>query len=360
MLTERPVFPFSAIVGQEKSKLCLILNVVDPKIGGALLTGTKGTGKSTVVRAVAGLLPEIEVVAGCPFNCNPSDVTNMCAACRQKFEQGEDLPTETRKMRVVTLPLGATEDRVVGSLDIEKAIREGIRALQPGLLAEVNQSILYVDEINLLSDHIVDDVLDAAASSWNIVEREAVSVVHPSRFMLIGTMNPEEGELRPQILDRLALHIEVTGIFEKDSRIEIIKRNLEFEEHPLEFVKKYEKQQLELREKIIRAREVQDDIVVPEVLLDAVARACVELGVDGHRPDIIIVKAAKALAAFEGHDKVAPDDIMRVAEMTLSHRTRRGGFEEPASSTEIHNAFSAAITDSYSAFGIEEAQFASS
>jgi len=357
---ERLSFPFTAFVDQEPLKLALILNAINPRIGGVLIRGQKGTGKSTAVRALADLLPEIEVVAGCPFNCNPYDPTNMCEGCRASFEKGEKLPAEKRRMRVVTLPLGATEDRVVGSLDIEKAIREGIRALEPGLLAEVNQNILYVDEINLLPDHIVDDILDAAASGWNIVEREAVSVAHPSRFMLIGTMNPEEGELRPQILDRLALHIAVTGIFEKDSRIEIIKRNLEFEEEPLQFRKKHEKQQLELREKIIKARKAQKEVISPEVLLDAVARACIKLNVDGHRPDIIIMKAAKALAAFEKHDKVVPNDILRVAEMTLSHRTRRGGFQEPASTTETCNIFTEAIKNSYSDFGMKEVQFISS
>jgi len=221
MTFERISFPFTAFVNQEPLKLALALNAINPRIGGVLIRGQKGTGKSTVVRALADLLPLVEVVAECPFNCNPHDPTNMCENCRSRFEKGDKLPIEKRKMRVITLPLGATEDRVIGTLDIEKAIRKGIRALEPGLLAEVNQSILYVDEINLLPDHIVDDILDAAASGWNIVEREAVSVAHPSRFILIGTMNPEEGELRPQILDRLALHIAVKGIYEKDARIEI-------------------------------------------------------------------------------------------------------------------------------------------
>ncbi len=348
-------FPFTAFVNQEPLKLSLLLNAINPRIGGVLIRGQKGTGKSTVVRALADLLPEIEVVEGCSFNCSPHDPTNMCDNCRDRLEKGEKLPIEKRKMRVVTLPLGATEDRVIGTLDIEKAIREGIRALEPGLLAEVNQNILYVDEINLLPDHIVDDILDAAASGWNIVEREAVSVAHPSRFMLIGTMNPEEGELRPQILDRLALHIAVMGNYEKDARVEIIKRNLEFEEDPLGFRKQYEKEQLELRERIVRAREYLNKVVAPEAVIDAVARACIKLNVDGHRPDIIIVKTAKTLACLEGRQEVTTEDILKVAEMALSHRTRRGGFDEPASPEEIRSVFSEAIEASQRELGLEVA-----
>ncbi len=347
MSFERISFPFTAFVNQESLKMALILNATNPRIGGVLIRGQKGTGKSTAVRALADLLPLVEVVVGCPFNCDPRDPTNMCESCRGRFEKGEQLPTEKRKMRVITLPLGATEDRVVGTLDIEKAIREGIRALEPGLLAEVNQNILYVDEINLLPDHIVDDILDAAASGWNIVEREAVSVAHPSRFILIGTMNPEEGELRPQILDRLALHIAVKGIYEKDARIEIIRKNLEFDEDPMKFRKKYEKQQSELRRKIVAARKTLNKVATPEVILDAVARACIQLNVDGHRPDIIIMRAAKTLAAFEEKKEVTQEAILKVAEMTLSHRTRRGGFEEPASPEEIHKVFSAALEEAY-------------
>ena len=343
MSFERITFPFTAFVDQEPLKLALILNAINPRIGGVLIRGQKGTGKSTIVRALADLLPEIEVVEGCPFNCNPRDPTNMCESCREMFERGEELPVGKRRMRVITLPLGATEDRVIGTLDIEKAIREGVRALEPGLLAEANQNILYVDEINLLPDHIVDDILDAAASGWNIVEREAVSVAHPSRFILIGTMNPEEGELRPQILDRLALHIAVRGIYDREARVEIIRRNLEFDEDPIGFRKRYESKQLELRDRIIRAREFLSKVVVSEEIMSAVAQACIDLSVDGHRPDIIILRAAKTLAAFEGREKVMPKDVLRVAGMTLSHRTRRGGFEEPASPEEIQRVFGEAI-----------------
>jgi len=339
MAFERIVYPFTAIVGQEELKLALLLNAINPSIGGLLIRGQKGTGKSTAVRALADLLPEIEVVRGCPFQCSPRDPTNMCENCYELCRGGEPLQSERRKMRVVTLPIGATEDRVIGSLDIERAIKEGVKALDPGILAETNQSILYVDEVNLLPDHIVDDILDAAASGWNIVEREAISVAHPARFILIGTMNPEEGELRPQLLDRFSLHTAITGIFDRDHRVEIIRRNLEFGEDPLGFRKKFEKQQAELRQKILQARKNLSSVTVSDRMLDAVARVCIQLKVDGHRPDIVMVRSAEALAALEGRSEVSREDIFRVAGMALSHRTRRGGFEEPAKPEQIKTAF---------------------
>lgn len=334
-LDERIVFPFTAVVDQDLLKLALILNAINPKIGGLLVRGEKGSGKSTVVRALADLLPEIKVVKGCPFNCNPEDPTNMCSVCRERFERGEELPVEKRKMKVITLPIGATEDRVIGSLDIERALKEGVKALQPGILAEANQNILYVDEINLLPDHIVDDILDAAASGWNIIEREGISIAHPSRFILVGTMNPEEGELRPQLLDRLPLSVTIRGIQDEQLRVEVIKRNLEFAEDPLGFRRKYEKKQRELRERILKAIELLPNVRVPNPILKAVAKLCLALQVDGHRPDIIIVQTARTLAAFQGRTIVEPEDINVAAKLALGHRTRRGGFEEPASLEEI-------------------------
>jgi len=348
MLTERPVFPFSAIVGQEKSKLCLILNVVDPKIGGALLTGTKGTGKSTVVRAVAGLLPEIEVVAGCPFNCNPADVTNMCAECRQTFESGEDLPRETRRMKIVQLPLGATEDRVIGTFDLEKAFQEGKTALQPGLLAEANQNILYIDEVNLLSDHLTDSILDVAASGWNVVQREGISVIHPSRFALFGSMNPQEGDLRPQILDRFPLHAKAENLSKRDDRVNIIDRNMAFEEDPICFLEKYEKEQEELRRRILNARKILSEIIVPDHVCDGVAKVCAELQVDGHRPDIVAIRAAKSLAAFNERTDLRPEDVFLACSLALSHRTRKRGLMPPPTPTEIQEAL--ARTPEFSPF----------
>jgi len=343
MAFERIAYPFTAIVGQEELKLALLLNAINPSIGGLLIRGQKGTGKSTAVRALADLLPEIEVAKGCPFQCNPKDPTNMCENCYELYKGGKPLQFERRTMRVVTLPIGATEDRVIGSLDIERAIKEGVKALDPGILAETNQSILYVDEVNLLPDHIVDDILDAAASGWNIVEREAISVAHPARFILIGTMNPEEGELRPQLLDRFSLHTAITGIFDKDQRVEIIRRNLEFGEDSLGFRKKFERQQVELRQKILQARKRINRVTIPDRLLDAVARVCIQLHVDGHRPDIVMVRSAKALAALEGRKEASGQDIVRVAGMALSHRTRRGGFEEPAKPEQIKTAFDQAL-----------------
>ena len=340
-----PTYPFTAIVDQDNMKLALLLNAINPRIGGVLIRGAKGTGKSTAVRALAELLPEIEVVKGCPFNCNPKDPTNMCEVCRGKYERGEPLEYEKRKMRIVTLPIGATEDRVVGTLDITRAIKEGVKALEPGLLAEANQNILYVDEINLLPDHIVDDILDAAASGWNVVEREGISVAHPARFILIGTMNPEEGELRPQLLDRLALHVQVENIYDKDLRIEIMRRNLEYEENPEAFRKKFEPQQEELRMRIINARNLLPKVKVPDKLLEVVSRLCIRLRVDGHRPDITIIKTAKTLAAFEGVLEVNLNHIKTCARLTLSHRTRRGGLEEPATPQQIEDALNEALIE---------------
>lgn len=339
MSIRRPAFPFTAIVGQDQLKTALILNAVNPQIGGVLIRGQKGTGKSLAVRALAEVLPEIEIVPSHPFNCNPKDPTAMCEKCSASYEKGERLPSQRRRMRVVTLPIGSTEDRVIGSLDIERAIKEGIRSIQPGILAEANQNILYIDEVNLLPDHIIDDILDAAASGWNVVEREAVSVAHPSRFILIGTMNPEEGELRPQLLDRFALHVDVVGIFDQKQRVQIIERNLQFVEDAESFSAKYLEQQEELRKRIINARELLPKVTVSKEILEAIAQAMIQLQVDGHRPDIVTTASAKALAAFNGRSKVLTQDVIAVADMAQGHRTRRGGAEEPATPEEIKSVF---------------------
>ncbi|MEM1552854.1 MAG: VWA domain-containing protein [Candidatus Bathyarchaeia archaeon] len=341
MERKRLVFPFSAIVGLDKLKLAILINAINPKIGGLLIRGPKGSGKSTIVRALADILPKISVVKDCPFNCNPYDPSNMCPKCSERWRNGENLPVEERDMVVVDLPLGSTEDRVVGSLDVEKAIKYGIEALEPGILAEANQNILYVDEVNLLPDHIADDLLDAAATGWNVVEREGISVQHPSRFIFVGTMNPEEGELRPQLLDRFPLSVTVERITSVEDRMEIVKRNLEFEANPEKFYEKYKPLQEELRKRILQARKILEKVIIPDKVLEGICKACLELKVDGLRPDIVIAKAAAALAAFENRTEATMNDVLVAAELALSHRTREGGFLEPASPEEIREVFTA-------------------
>lgn len=343
MSFQRLVYPFSAIVGQSELKMALLLNAVNPKIGGLLIRGQKGTGKSTAVRSLIDILPDISVVKGCPFNCNPSDPTNMCPTCFQDHKISENHEIDIRRMKIVSLPIGATEDRVIGSLDIEKAISLGIRALQPGLLAEANQNILYIDEVNLLPDHITDSILDAAASGWNTVEREGISVSHPSRFILIGTMNPEEGELRPQLADRFALHISVEGIYDEGQRVEIIRRNIDFGEDPLGYAKRWSDEQEALRDQILKARKMLNAVEVPDSILRATASSCIRLHVDGHRPDIATIRAAKTLVALESRKVVSERDILRVSNMAVGFRTRGGGFEEPATPEQIRETFNDAL-----------------
>jgi magnesium chelatase subunit D len=342
MQRKRMVFPFSAIVGLDKLKLAILINAINPKVGGLLIKGPKGSGKSTTVRSLADILPKITVTKGCPFNCKPEDPSNVCAIHTAKRGKGEKLVAEEREMVVVDLPLGATEDRVLGSLDVEKAIKYGIEALEPGILAEANQNVLYVDEVNLLPDHIADDLLDAAATGWNIVEREGISVSHPSRFIFVGTMNPEEGELRPQLLDRFPLSISVGSIGSVEDRVEIIKRNMEFEADPEKFQEKYKALQEELRNRIAQARKTLKKVSLPDALLMSISKACLDLKVDGLRPDIVIAKAAATLAAFENRTEVALNDVLVAADLALSHRTREGGFLEPATSQEIGEVFAAA------------------
>ncbi len=326
------IFPFSAIVDQEEMKLSLILNVIDPSIGGVLIMGEKGTAKSTAVRALADLLPEIDLIKGCKFSCSPQGT--FCSDCIEKIKNNEKLEIEKKKMRVVELPLGVTEDRVVGSLDIEQAIKKGEKHFHPGILANANRNFLYVDEVNLLEDHIVDLLLDSAAMGINIVEREGISFVHPARFILVGTMNPEEGELRPQLLDRFGLCVQVNSIREKSMRVEILKRKAEFDDDPEEFYKKWQPFQQELVEKIINAKEKLKTIPITDEAVSKVVEITAELNLDGHRADIVILKAARAYTAFLNKKEITKDEIKMVAPLALKHRLKRLPFEDISEETK--------------------------
>ncbi len=338
----RVLFPFTAIVDLDKLKLAMIVNAVNPDIGGLLIRGPKGSGKTTAVRALRDVLPKIRVVKDCAFNCNPADPSNMCKRCSITYQKRGDFEVEERKMRVVDLPLGATEDRVVGSIDIQKAIKHGIGALEPGILAEANQNILYVDEINLLPDYIADDLLDAAATGWNVVEREGISVSHPSRFVFVGTMNPEEGQLRPQLLDRFPVSVTVGRITSVEERMEVVKRNMEFQANPEAFTKKFRESQGDLMGRISDAKRNLHNVVIPDKLLEAICATCLNLKVDGLRPDIVISKVAVTLSAFEGRVTVSLKDVLIASELALNHRTREGGFLEPATPEEISETLLAA------------------
>ena len=327
MKTNR-IFPFSAIVGQEKMKKALLLNVVNPKLGGVLIRGEKGTAKSTAVRALANLLPEIEVIADCPFGCCPHQASQLCPTCAEKMAQAKEVPVTRRKIRVVDLPVGSTEDRVLGTLDLEKAIKEGEKHFEPGILAQAHRGILYVDEVNLLDDHIVDVLLDAAAMGVNTVEREGISFTHPAEFVLIGTMNPEEGELRPQLLDRFGLCVQVEGITDVDQRVEVVKLRAEYEENPEAFKEKWRKEEEKLSQRIVQAKKLLSEVSLSDEMLRLIAEISIEMNVDGHRADIVMMKTVKTLAALDGRKEVIREDIREAAEMALPHRMRKKPFQK--------------------------------
>ena len=331
---EKILFPFVAIVGQEDMKRALLLNIVDPGIGGALIKGEKGTAKSTTVRSLTQILPGRESVKGCAFNCDPSRPDRMCPYCSDAVTEGRKLETETVPMKVVELPLSATEDRVAGTLDIEHVLKTGEKKFEPGVLAQANGNLLYVDEVNLLDDHIVDLLLDSAAMGVNYIEREGVSFSHPSRFILVGTMNPEEGELRPQLLDRFGLSVDVKGDRDMEQRMEVVRRRLAFDADPEGYTEKCREETGKVRQRILKARELLPKVAVDDSILRAVVSVTTNFGIDGHRADITMMKAAKANAALEGRTVVEKDDIRAVAALVLSHRMRRRPFEEEAFDTE--------------------------
>jgi len=333
------VFPFTAIVGQEEMKLALLLNVIDPKIGGVLVMGDRGTGKSTTVRALADLLPAIPVVAGDPFNSDPYDPELQSEEVRQKVAAGEPLAIAEQSVMMIDLPLGATEDRVCGTIDIEKALADGVKAFEPGLLAKANRGILYIDEVNLLDDHLVDVLLDSAASGWNTVEREGISVRHPARFVLVGSGNPEEGELRPQLLDRFGMFAEIRTVKEPALRVKIVEERSRFDAHPQTFLQDCQTPQTELRSQLVGARDRLKSVVIPDELRLQISQMCSQLDIDGLRGDIVTNRAAKAIAALEGRTEVEVNDVARIAPLCLRHRLRKDPLESIDAGYKVQKVF---------------------
>lgn len=327
-MTEITVFPFTRVVGQDDMKRALMLNVVDPGIGGVLIKGEKGTAKSTTVRSMGAVLPFRKVVKGCPFGCDFDRPDRYCPYCRERYDKGEELEPEEVRMRVIDLPLSATEDRVAGTLDLEHVLKTGEKRFEPGVLAAANGNILYVDEVNLLDDHLVDLLLDSAAMGVNYVEREGVSFAHPARFVLVGTMNPEEGDLRPQLLDRFGLSLDIRGEKDVKKRAEVVKRRVEYDMDPEAYVAKCKPELDAVCEQLTKARELLPKVKADDSIVDAVVSVTIHFGIDGHRADITMLKAAKANAALEGRTEVTKDDIRATAELVLSHRLKRKPFEE--------------------------------
>lgn len=332
-MNNKKIYPITAIVGQEKMKLALILNVINPSLGGVLIRGEKGTAKSTAVRALADLLPERDQSEGCKFSCDPVNLDQACQSCREKIKS-HDSTIVKAKMKVIDLPVSATEDRVVGTLDIEHAIKHGEKRFEPGLLAQANRNILYVDEVNLLDDHVVDILLDSAAMGVNTIEREGISYTHPAKFTLVGTMNPEEGDLRPQLLDRFGLVVDVVGEGEISQRVDVIKRRLDFEENNEAFHELYKVKQNELVEQIQNATVFLPNVRFDDQLLETIARISMALGVDGHRADIVMMKTAMTIAAYHGNESVTSQDIKEAAIFVLPHRMRKRPFDDSQFNTD--------------------------
>lgn len=330
-------FPFSAIVGQDEMKLALLIAAVDPKVGGVLAFGDRGSGKSTAIRALAALLPKMNVVVGCRYNCDPDKLDEFCGECRAKLKT-KSIKSAKAPVPVVDLPLGATEDRVVGALDLERALARGEKAFEPGLLARAHRGFLYIDEANLLEDHLVDLLLDVAASGENLVEREGLSVRHPARFVLVGTGNPEEGELRPQLLDRFGLSVEVKTPGDLPTRTEIVRRRDKFEQNPEQFVEAWSKEESKVRRKITAARERLPDVAVSEEVLERAAKLCMALGTDGLRGELTLMRAARAFASLDGSKAVKDTHLRRVAPPALRHRLRRNPLDDAGSSVRVERA----------------------
>ncbi len=327
-MAEPLFFPFTRIVGQDNMKRALMLNVIDPGIGGVLIKGEKGTAKSTTVRSMNAVLPYRKTVKGCPFRCEFGKEERYCPYCKERIDKGEKLEPEEVRMRVIDLPLSATEDRVSGTLDLEHVLKTGEKKFEPGVLAAANGNILYVDEVNLLDDHLVDLLLDSAAMGVNYVEREGVSFTHPAKFVLIGTMNPEEGDLRPQLLDRFGLSLDIKGERDVKKRSEVVKRRVQYDSDPEKYIKESQKELDETCKKLTAARELLPKVVAGDDVVDMIVSIMIHFGVDGHRADITLMKAAKANAALEGRKNVTKDDIRATAELVLSHRLKRRPFED--------------------------------
>lgn len=334
-----PIFPFTAIVGQEEMKLALELNLIDPKIGGVIIMGDRGTGKSTTIRAIADLLPKIPVVKDDSFNSHPTNLELMSPIVRDQFINDQILETELIKIPMVDLPLGATEDRVCGTIDIEKALTEGIKAFEPGLLAKANRGILYVDEVNLLDDHLVDILLDSAASGWNTVEREGISIRHPASFVLVGSGNPEEGELRPQLLDRFGMHAEIRTVKNPELRVKIVEERTAFDHDPQEWIRKYAAQQNALRMQLVNAQKLLPTVDINRDFRIKISRICSDLNVDGLRGDIVVNRAAKALAALNGRKIVEIEDVSNVIVLCLRHRLRKDPLETIDTGSKVRKMF---------------------